>query len=362
MLKTDNGDKKPAVAAFGAGSVEELGKKSPRFFLRQEGLVENARGIPALHVSKKIAEDADIARLAKSFLTCLYRGKDIIGAGKSARRLIARAKEIGGEYTDEAIDWVDAKMCAFANSPSALKAGMHPKDTIDSIRREVPHLLYSRHHLQLEELQLKKEIALGHGNYDEALRHAQDGAKLALKIGNAWLAYDFELKAIHVRMIGCLAANDMQGAITNAAEAVGFAHSIGRKTPEWVSMDFFIYAYKNAGENGPAKVRSAVLSAIPDFPTNHVKRMEDLKQEIPYMLDYTKGEERCSNPNAAADLARELLEFSFLAPSGTYFANRAWVRETFAKYAGTEIAKYRQYPLEKLEGMLVKRIPDLYAD
>lgn len=362
MLKSNNGDKKLAVAAFGADSVEELGKKSPKFFLRQEGLLENARGIPASHVSKKVAEDADIARLAKSFLTRLYREKDIVGAGKSARELIARAREIGGEYAEEAIDWVDAKMHAFANSPAALRDGMHPKNTIDAIRSEVPYLLYSRHHLQLENLQLKKEIALGHGNYDEALKHAQDGAKLALEIGNAWLAYDFELKAIHVRMLGCLAANDMQGAITNAAEAVGFAHSIGRKTPEWVSMDFYIYAHKNAGKNGPAKVRSAVLSAIPDFPTNHVKKMESLKEEIPHMFDYTRGEERLTSPNTAADLACELLELSFLAPSATYHGNRKWVKETFAKYAETEIAKYHGYSLDELEAMLVKRIPDIYAD
>lgn len=362
MLKVNIGDKQPVAGAQGRFSVAELEKKKPVEFLKQDGLVEGAQGIPALHVSRKVAKDADIARLAKSFLTSLYKDKDIADAGKTARGLIARARENGGEYADEAIDWVDAKMCAFANSPSALRAGMHPKNTIDAIRSEVPHLLYSKHHLQLEGLQYKKEIALGNGNYAEALLHAQNGAKLALEMGNRWLAYGFELKSIHVRMLGCLAANDMQGAITNAAEAVGFAHSIGRKTPEWVSAAFFIYAHKNAGKNKPAAVRNAVLSAIPDFPTNHVARMESLRQEIPRLFDYTLGEYHCTNPKAAADAARELLELSYLAPSETYAGNRAWVRETFEKYADTEVARYNGYSLEKLKAMLAERIPDLCSD
>lgn len=327
-------------------------------FVRKEGLVEENFRSAAGKPYAIIHANPSLKLLWKEFMVELYKRGDFEKAGIIGRKLIAEAGKLGERQREEIIDLIDAQRYAYANSLPAKKSSIPPQAIIDRLIYEIPQLYESHHHAFFEQTAHQIDVALGLGKAEEAIALSQAAAHEAWNAGNLWLAYEFQLRKMRILMQESLRKDDLDGAIEAAKQALGLSYCIGRKTPDWLLENFFLYAYQKGKD--PAAVRKKVLEKIPDFPSNHLKEIEELKEQIRRTIIVQKIDYYETNPQKCAELAQMAVEYSFLSPERIYEGVRQWIRETFEKFASTKEALLENYTLAEVRRILERYIPDIY--
>ncbi len=354
MLKTDTNN----LSAAGSKSAAAARPRFPAFLGLSESIEKKAPSV--------LAGIAKAAACKKEFLEKLYLDgncskNDFRKAAASGREALKAAAKLGKAQHDEMAEWLVRTTYGYAYSAAAKKQELAPWKVKEAIFSQVYELRDSASVTAHENFVEKMQGCGYYGNFDGAIDEARKGVEFAQKRGNSQMAYDIALQAFRIALHRLLSREkDLDAAIGMAREARQFAVSAGRKTPEWLSEGFFLFAYRSGTPHTPAQVRGKVLSGIPEFATNHVAEMESLKAEIGNTIAYRRGEHHLANPKAAADLALKLAELSFLAPGKIRDANLQWILDTFRSFAAGEAARENGWTEQTLVDLLIARIPDIY--